>query len=58
MVNYVNIARECGVDSKSVKEYYQILVSTYYRYTKLIRTIGLKVLILNQNAQKDLEKAR
>ncbi|OGW80585.1 MAG: hypothetical protein A3C47_01015 [Omnitrophica bacterium RIFCSPHIGHO2_02_FULL_51_18] len=25
-VNYSNIARDCGVDSKTVKEYYQILV--------------------------------
>ena len=28
MTNYSNIARECGVDSKTVKEYYQILVDT------------------------------
>lgn len=28
MVNYCNIARECGVDSKTVKEYYQILIDT------------------------------
>lgn len=28
LVNYSNIARECGVDSKTVKEYYQILVDT------------------------------
>ncbi len=28
MVNYTNIARECGVTSKTVKEYYQILVDT------------------------------
>jgi uncharacterized protein len=28
LVNYANIARECGVDSKTVKEYYQILVDT------------------------------
>jgi predicted AAA+ superfamily ATPase len=28
MTNYANIARECGVDSKTVKEYYQILVDT------------------------------
>ncbi|MFH1706363.1 MAG: AAA family ATPase [Planctomycetota bacterium] len=28
LVNYTNIARECGVDSKTVKEYYQILVDT------------------------------
>ena len=28
LTNYCNIARECGVDSKTVKEYYQILVDT------------------------------
>ena len=28
MTNYSNIARECGVDSKTVKEYYQILIDT------------------------------
>lgn len=28
MVNYSNIARDCGVDSKTVREYYQILVDT------------------------------
>ncbi len=28
LVNYTNIARECGVTSKTVKEYYQILVDT------------------------------
>ncbi|MEA3468381.1 MAG: AAA family ATPase [Thermodesulfobacteriota bacterium] len=28
LINYANIARECGVSSKTVKEYYQILVDT------------------------------
>ena len=28
LTNYTNIARECGVDAKTVKEYYQILVDT------------------------------
>lgn len=28
LVNYSNIARDCGVSSKTVKEYYQILVDT------------------------------
>jgi predicted AAA+ superfamily ATPase len=28
LTNYSNIARECGVDSKTVKEYYQILTDT------------------------------
>lgn len=28
MINYTNIARECGIDAKTVKEYYQILIDT------------------------------
>lgn len=28
LTNFSNIARECGVDSKTVKEYYQIIVDT------------------------------
>ena len=41
MVNYTNIAREVGIDSKTIKEYYQILVDTLigyliYPYTKKI----------------------
>jgi len=28
LINFSNIARDCGVDSKTVKEYYQILVDT------------------------------
>lgn len=28
LINYTNIARECGVTAKTVKEYYQILVDT------------------------------
>jgi uncharacterized protein len=28
LINYSNIARDCGVDAKTVKEYYQILVDT------------------------------
>lgn len=32
MVNFANIARDCGVDSKTVKEYYQILVDTMLGY--------------------------
>jgi len=28
MTNYLNISRDCGVDSKTVREYYQILVET------------------------------
>jgi predicted AAA+ superfamily ATPase len=29
LTNYSNIARDCGVDSKTVREYYQILVDTF-----------------------------
>jgi predicted AAA+ superfamily ATPase len=29
LINYSNIARDCGVDSKTVREYYQILVDTF-----------------------------
>lgn len=35
LVNYLNISRECAVDAKTVKEYYQILIDTligYYVY--------------------------
>ena len=28
LINYANIARDCGVDAKTVKEYYQILADT------------------------------
>ena len=28
LTNYANIARDCGADAKTVKEYYQILVDT------------------------------
>lgn len=28
LLNYANIARDCGVDAKTVREYYQILVDT------------------------------
>jgi predicted AAA+ superfamily ATPase len=28
LTKYGNIARDCGVDAKTVKEYYQILVDT------------------------------
>ena len=41
MLNYTNVAREVGIDSKTIKEYYQILVDTLvgyliYPYTKKI----------------------
>ena len=32
MINYANIARDCAVDAKTVKEYYQILVDTLIGY--------------------------
>lgn len=35
IVNYSNIGRDCGIDNKTVKEYYQILIDTllgYYIY--------------------------
>lgn len=32
LTNYANIARDCGVDVKTVKEYYQILVDTFLGY--------------------------
>ncbi len=28
LTNYTNVARDCGVDAKTVKEYYQILIDT------------------------------
>lgn len=32
MINYTNIARECAIDAKSVKEYFQILEDTLIGY--------------------------
>lgn len=32
LVNYTNISRECGIDVKTVREYYQILVDTLIGY--------------------------
>jgi predicted AAA+ superfamily ATPase len=32
MTNFVNISRDCGVDAKTVKEYYNILVDTLVGY--------------------------
>ena len=32
LTNYSNISRDCGVDAKTVKEYYQILVDTMLGY--------------------------
>lgn len=35
LVNYANIARDCGVDAKTVKEYFQILKDTLIGYDLL-----------------------
>ena len=32
MINYNNIARDCAIDAKTVKEYYQILIDTLLGY--------------------------
>lgn len=32
LINYTNVAQDCGVNSKTVKEYYQILVDTLLGY--------------------------
>ena len=32
LINYSNIAKDCGIDAKTVKEYYQILVDTLLGY--------------------------
>lgn len=32
MINYTNIALDCGIDGKTVKEYYQILFDTFLGY--------------------------
>jgi len=42
MINYSNIARDCGVDAKTVKSYFQICIDTLlgyylYPYTKQVR---------------------
>lgn len=41
LVNYTNIAKDCGVDAKTVKEYFQILLDTYLGY--LIAPFNKKV---------------
>lgn len=46
MINYSNIARDCSVDAKTVKEYFNILVDTmlgYYVYP-LLRTTNRQVI--------------
>jgi len=32
LMNYSNIAQDCGIDAKTVKEYYQILIDTFLGY--------------------------
>lgn len=41
MLNYSNIARDCGIDAKTVKEYYQILEDTLIGY--LVRPFHKKI---------------
>jgi len=46
LVNYTNIARECGVDAKTAKEYFQILVDTHIGYLlePFVRSRGRQVI--------------
>ena len=32
LINYANIAQDCGIDTKTVKEYYQMLDDTLLGY--------------------------
>lgn len=48
MLNYANIARDCGVDAKTVKEYYQILQDTL---------IGYLILPFHKKVKRDLIQA-
>ena len=45
MTNFANIARDCGVDAKTVKEYYQILIDTL---------LGYYVLPYNKSIRRDI----
>jgi predicted AAA+ superfamily ATPase len=45
MVNYTNIARDCGIDAKTVKEYYQILIDTL---------LGYYILPFNKRVNRDI----
>ena len=45
LINYSNIARDCGVDAKTVKEYFQILVDTH---------LGVKLSPFAKVAKRDL----
>ncbi len=51
LTNYSNIARDCGVDFKTVREYYQILVDTF---------LGIRIEPFNrrQNRQVILQAAK
>ena len=46
LVNFANVARECGVDAKTVREYYQILIDTLlgYRVGPFSRRQGREVI--------------
>lgn len=48
LTNYNNIARDCGIDAKTVKEYYQILVDTL---------LGNYILPYQKNAKRQNIKA-
>jgi predicted AAA+ superfamily ATPase len=45
LVNYSNIARDCGVDYKTVREYYQILIDTF---------LGVKVEPFNRRQSRQV----
>lgn len=45
MINYTNIARDCAIDAKTVKEYYQILIDTL---------IGYYVMPFNKKISRDI----
>lgn len=67
LTNYSNIARECAVDSKTVKEYYQILIDTLLgrivepfkrRQSRQIITKASKFYLFDVGVAGDLTKRR
>lgn len=42
MVEYTNVARDCGIDAKTVKAYYQILIDTLVAYSIEPFTLKMK----------------
>lgn len=42
MIEYANVARDCGIDAKTVKAYYQILVDTLIAYNLEPFTLKMK----------------